>query len=356
MAPCTNSLAWLTLVSVTCANGRQLHTASRQVPIDLSSRAESGLLDGSATWQFNNSAACEAKPERSTRTMLRVIVPNNHGSTAMEAVLMSSKRLGTLCSSDVWQCEGHKLLEKLGHGSASEETDPTLLLETYSQYWDLKKSVFLDKKTKWMSLAAEEDQPLMTAPLPKAMINAGISDLQTAYIIMYKPVCLWPQSHFVVDHVQQDPYTHAHRELDELEEQAELHRHLVSVGRPTLVINYADLVWNPDFTQKRLEAFLPCLAPFDLDFVPELGSDVFPGNLMKISTGVRSYGEQTDPMECCNFKLGEPRTENRGKCLRDDDRPNDEADFLGGLQLFLEPEAQRRLRTATLYLDRLSDY
>eukprot|EP00448_Togula_jolla_P037077 CAMPEP_0170642412 /NCGR_PEP_ID=MMETSP0224-20130122/41308_1 /TAXON_ID=285029 /ORGANISM="Togula jolla, Strain CCCM 725" /LENGTH=37 /DNA_ID= /DNA_START= /DNA_END= /DNA_ORIENTATION= len=36
---------------------------------------------------------------------------------------------------------------------------------------------------------------------------------------MYKPICLWPMSHFVAAHVQQEPRVHAKRELDELEKQ-----------------------------------------------------------------------------------------------------------------------------------------
>mmetsp|Transcript_8326 Transcript_8326/g.18183 ORF Transcript_8326/g.18183 Transcript_8326/m.18183 type:complete len:364 (-) Transcript_8326:84-1175(-) len=298
--------------------------------------------------------ACQAEPDSSTRVILRVVVPNNHGSTAMEATLMSSTNLATLCASNVWQCEGHKLLEQLGHGTVMEELDTSLWLKTFSKHWNLEKPVLLDKKTKWMSLAINEDRPLVEATPPQAMQSMGIRSLQTAYVIMYKPICLWSLSHFVVDHIKNKPRVHARRELDELEEQVQLHKYLRSEGRPVVVVNYADLVWNSDFTKKRLESFLPCLGSLDMDYVPKLGVDVFPGNNMKVSTGVKTYGQQSDPIDCCNYQLPEPELRMKGRCMRDDEWPNEGVSFRGGLDQFLDKERQRRLAKATHYLDRFS--
>eukprot|EP00448_Togula_jolla_P019382 CAMPEP_0170590180 /NCGR_PEP_ID=MMETSP0224-20130122/11731_1 /TAXON_ID=285029 /ORGANISM="Togula jolla, Strain CCCM 725" /LENGTH=358 /DNA_ID=CAMNT_0010913957 /DNA_START=210 /DNA_END=1286 /DNA_ORIENTATION=+ len=313
------------------------------------------LLDFESQFVDESSApACEAVPDASSRIILRVVVPNNHGSTAMEATLMSSPRLATLCSSNVWQCEGHKLLEQQGHGTVVEELDTTLWLKTFSKHWDLQKSVLLDKKTKWMSLAIKEDTPLLEATPPRAMRSLGVRSLQTAYVIMYKPICLWPLSHFVVDHIRSKPRLHAQRELDELEEQVQLHKYLRSVGRPVLVVNYADLVWNSDITKKRLENFLPCLGSLDMDYVPKPGVDVFPGNNMKISMGVKTYGQQSDPKECCNYQLPEPESRRRGRCMRDDEWPNEGVSFRGGLDQFLDKDRQNRLARATHYLDRHS--
>eukprot|EP00448_Togula_jolla_P018748 CAMPEP_0170591460 /NCGR_PEP_ID=MMETSP0224-20130122/12417_1 /TAXON_ID=285029 /ORGANISM="Togula jolla, Strain CCCM 725" /LENGTH=358 /DNA_ID=CAMNT_0010915329 /DNA_START=45 /DNA_END=1121 /DNA_ORIENTATION=+ len=299
-------------------------------------------------------AGCELHPDQSIRTLLRVIVPNNHGSTAMQAVLMSSSSVATLCTSNVWQCEGHKLLEQQGHGSATEELDSDLMLETYSKFWNLERPVLLDKKTKWMSLAIDEDRPLLEATPPRAMRRLGVRSIQPAYLIMYKHICLWPMSHFVTQHVQADPKTHAQRELAEIEEQVELHRYLVSAGRPVLVVNYADLIKHPHFTRKRLEAFLPCAGAFDMDFVPQLGVDVFPGNAIKITTGVQTYGNEANLKQCCNFQLGKPRKGEYGKCLKDDTRPNQQVNFRGGLEQFLDSDEQSRLELATRYLDELS--
>jgi len=316
-----------------------------------SGRTHIGLHQG---FQNQSTVGCKATPDESSRTILRLIVQNDHGSTALEAVLMSSPRLATLCSSDVWQCEGHKLLDKEGHGTAEEERDIDMVLEAYSKYWNLSQPVFLDKKTKWLSLAKEEDKPLLEAKLPASLQMLGVDNLLTSYVIMYKPMCLWPMSHIIVQEVKADPQRRARAELKGLQDQMELHKYLVSVGRPVLVINYADLLWHPIVTKRRLEAFLPCLGSLDVDFVPKLGVDIFPGNNMKISTGVQSYGEMIDPSEY-NYMLGDVENGTRGECLVDDTLPNKEVDFTGGLEQFLDSEEQKMLNDAYLYFDELAD-
>eukprot|EP00448_Togula_jolla_P001163 CAMPEP_0170611684 /NCGR_PEP_ID=MMETSP0224-20130122/23319_1 /TAXON_ID=285029 /ORGANISM="Togula jolla, Strain CCCM 725" /LENGTH=363 /DNA_ID=CAMNT_0010937133 /DNA_START=45 /DNA_END=1136 /DNA_ORIENTATION=- len=278
--------------------------------LSVMSRRSRGKGNASLDSNWEHFVGCPKQPASRDRTWLRLVVANNHGSTALESVLMSSPKLATLCSAEVWQCEGRKLLER------TFQKNPDLVpmdqvLETFSETWDLNRSVFLDKQTQsFPQLEGEDD--VVRNTLPRRMKAHGIEKLRPAYIIMYKPLCLWTLSHLVTKEVFKDPRAVAKFELKRLQQQVQVYEKFASQGRAPLVLNYAHLIWHPDFAKQRLERYLPCLGSLDMDFVPE----EVPGTGMKITMGTQSYGNTFEPVSCCGWEAARLDQGFAGKCMR----------------------------------------
>eukprot|EP00415_Alexandrium_ostenfeldii_P002296 UN2296 len=104
------------------------------------------------------------------------------------------------------------------------------------------------------------------------------------------------------------------------------HKYLAGIGAPVLVVSFADLIWRPDYTLRRLPAFVPCLHQLDINYSPRAhkgtdifpenrwkaygslhqldinysprahkGTDIFPENRWKAYGSVRQFGRRTDP-------------------------------------------------------------
>mmetsp|Transcript_45034 Transcript_45034/g.97812 ORF Transcript_45034/g.97812 Transcript_45034/m.97812 type:complete len:368 (+) Transcript_45034:52-1155(+) len=292
-------------------------------------------------------AACDAKPNRSVRTFLRTLSAPHHGSTALESVLMSSAKVATLCAGETWGCEGLRILERRfdldirnKHDSdedEDEETDapyancedeeprdmhldelPTLnaSLPVWSEYWDLNRPLLLEKKTKFIESSIRQDEELLQMKqLPPSMQALGVTELRPAYIIMYRPICLWSISDASLRKAKLQPRCQALHELRQLERAAHLHRNLTRSGRKTLVVDYAKLLWNPERTRERLLEFLPCAVDLDMDHLPVLGKEVFRKNKFKVELGVKSFGERLDPLKSAGYQIGDPSKHLRGQCL-----------------------------------------
>jgi len=299
-------------------------------------------------------SACQAEQDPSVRTFLRIVVQAGHGSTALESVLMSSPKVATLCKSNFWQCEGHKLLESLGHGLATDEIDTDFMLTTYSNFWDLNRSVLLDKKTKNMEHLDQQDALLLKTGPPAAMRQHGIKRIETAYVIMYKPLCLWPMSSDLQELVRSNAESYVRSELKRVVELVDIHKYFASQGKPPMVVNYADMVWNPEYVQRELKKYLPCVGDLDIDYQPVLGKDVYPGNHMKIKSGVKSYGLSTNPWDCCRYKIGIPGKNRPGKCMSQWGMKHDSVGLSGPIEKLLTSEEKRQLRDAADYLEKLS--
>lgn len=261
--------------------------------------------------------ACWEHMGTNRRLFLMSLVHPFHGSTALMGVLMSSHHLATLCSFNDWACEGRKILEFPDEpGLVSAHEDPEEMsnsvvrmdhdenetarlnrtlegfLEQYSEYWNLSRQVFFDKSPHLMLHVEAVHKVLESNPLPLRMQEHGITRLDTAYIMMWRPLCLRQLSR----HERETPLLDAARaELAVLERSVELHEWLARRELPVLVLNLPKLIWQPQEEKHRIRAFLPCLRHLDEDYVPELGSDIFPGNQWKASGSVKSYGESVDP-------------------------------------------------------------
>mmetsp|Transcript_66720 Transcript_66720/g.145505 ORF Transcript_66720/g.145505 Transcript_66720/m.145505 type:complete len:391 (+) Transcript_66720:58-1230(+) len=293
--------------------------------------------------------ACDATPDPGTRTLLRTLVPPYHGSTALEVMLMSSGKVGTLCKSKTWQCEGSKLFRS---SSVNRSVNMAEKLETFSQFWDSSKPVLLEKSTDRLMGVLQDDMDLWDTPVPKKLKREGVTFLQPRYILMYRPLCLWALSTKAAAFVEKEARRHAQKELRHLEHLAEIHKHFKKLGRAPLVISYADLLWNPDFTQLRVEHYLPCLGSLDMDFLPKLGRDIFPKNEFKVSVGIRSFGEHIDPKECCNYQVGSPASSTKGRCMKPDG--DDGNSDVGTLKSYLTPFELTRYEAAFAYLRKFS--
>ena len=90
--------------------------------------------------------ACAASPPQGERLVLQLTVPHDHGSTALLGVLMSSRRIATLCRANTLQCEGQYLLASAGFDRLGPWPMDAVLKE-YGGWWDLQRPVFAAKET-----------------------------------------------------------------------------------------------------------------------------------------------------------------------------------------------------------------
>jgi len=251
-------------------------------------------------------AVCSDPLKEEDRIMLMPVVPQFHGSTALEGVFMSSPKVTTLCKADVWQCEAHFIYEAKGENLK----DATDMLWEYSNLWNLSMPIFLDKgprdlkKIYWEHAELDKER---LAGLPNPMKWKGISTLTFVYVLMWRPVCLSILSHNARNVIEADPKGFAMSELTLLEEMVEAHKYLSGKGYRLVVLSLGDLIWKPERTQERLQTFLPCLGDLDFDWTPTLFKDVWPGNKWKSNGSVKKYGEATSPWDCCRYQISEQK-------------------------------------------------
>ena len=250
--------------------------------------------------------ACSAGQQPHARTVLFELVPAFHGSTAVQTLLMSSGGVADLCRARTWECEGGKLHLTQGGALPSEFSEQewaprsqrlawlnlTAKLSLYARFWQLERPLLLVKDAGFLL----PESPLVDAlewirlaeSVPLRMREAGIRRLSTAYLLVWRPVCL---ARLSANSANGTLTSSSFRELLLLEKQVEWHRHVSARDGNILVVSFADLLWEPALTSARLSAFLPCSAPFDAEYAPRAGVDVFPENQWKVRSSISSYGE-----------------------------------------------------------------
>lgn len=273
-----------------------------------------------------NRPGCGPEIPSDTRLMLMDIVPKFHGSTSLAGVLMSSPHVTTLCSANVWECEGDQIIGM----------DPAVpRLWKFGEIWDLDKSVFLEKGPRRLEKTMSERGQLVweRRHLPEVYVSHGINTISLAYIIMFRPICLSWLSHNAKDSMDHDEIGFVREELAMLEEAVTTHQMLTRGDAPVLIVNIADMMWRSWRSQESLEHFLPCVGPLDFDYVPVLGKDIFEGNEWKMAGSIKSFGESVDPQACCKYNIETSRCEAES-----------------GLFSLLSPEEQERAERAHTYL------
>jgi len=272
-----------------------------------------------------------------TRTLLLSVCPTYHGCLALEQVLMSSRGLATLCPARTWLCEGDALLcpanplsllsranmiEDLNDegtrgntgpdwDSAESEDDcefhtalddddedvpwpakqawheqPTWnesrALNEWTHFWNLSKPVLLEKSPNlWRHVRSVVAGVQATIPLPLRMRKVGIGALTLQVVLLWRPWCLAPLSSHASQAMQHDGVGQfLEREHEVLKKLAARHRDLSETlgAERVLAVSFADLLWSPDATLSRMQAFLPALGALDLAYEARLHVDVFPAN------------------------------------------------------------------------------
>ena len=251
--------------------------------------------------------ACSASLPKDERTLLFELSPAFHGSTAMQSIMMSSSRVATLCRAQTHECEAQWLHDEPEEAAWQR---PSAKLAEMAAFWQLDRPVLLIKDAGfqighvewWLRLAQSlrNFEALSQVALPSSMQHAGVRRLSTAYMLVWRPWCLWRLSQSSSDNKAKYAADQSwpQHELMLLEQQVVVHERLVADGRAVLAISYADLLWEPELTKRRIESFLPCAGSIDFDFVATLGEQVFKGNDWKIFKSVRSFGETHAPSDC----------------------------------------------------------
>ena len=303
---------------------------------------------------------------RHQREIVLTMCAGYHGSTALESILMSSAQLGTLCSADVWQCEGDHVLCNCGcdctkytratdcqHGWAAnaclkDETkrDPgwnySTALHVWSRHWPLHRHVMLEKTPNIWRRVQSMVHGLQTAPIPPIMASRGIQRLVPKVLLMWRPWCLAGLS----SHARAEQRANYSRWV-----RKELvfyngvfvarHRALTEARVPVLCVSYADLLFRSRLTLARIERFLPCLGRLDASFVPVMGRDIFPGNEWKVRGSVAQYSAQPAAVAARSSMSSD------GLSCRD---PGGSRDILSSLT----PEEQQAARASERYLEECS--
>ena len=252
-------------------------------------------------------AACSVKGPRDSRVFLNLVCLWYHGSTALEMVLMSSRKVSTLCTAETHQCEGDKILKRehipgwtgewvaehaygyVEHGwPALEQRNYSHMVGVFSRYWDLNRPVLMTKA--WHPGIAHAHDGIHSAVLPSAMIQNHVRRLSLAYTLMWTPLCLRQFNSPKPDH-----FFDWNAEIQLLGELKKAHEILTLRNATLLVISYADLLWNPRKVVQRLDRFLPCASPFCYDVLPKKGVDVYRGNGFKVSQSTYEFGKLHPP-------------------------------------------------------------
>jgi len=244
--------------------------------------------------------ACSRFISSDNKLMLMPIVPMYHGSTALESVFMSSSKVTTLCSAKTWQCEAR--LDFNGRAECIREN----LLPRYAEYWDMSKPVLFEKGPRGMYDKVLREYPEIQKEQKeqaKGLMDAGFGDLSLAYIIMWRPVCMSVLSSHARIELKKDPLKFARDELEWFEDLVKSHKYLTAREIPVLVTSLGDMMWNEKYSRPRMLEFVPCVGEIDFDYVPQKGTDIFPGNEWKAEGSLRSFGKSVNPKECCGYDV-----------------------------------------------------
>jgi len=307
-----------------CVDGRwgSNHHAKDDVPESKDDDIlDAGDLDVTA-WnepqlkRISQNAACAAHPSKKTRTLVTGVSQAYHGSTALEEILMSSDELTTLCSCKTWQCEASWLDKDIKQDDASKirDMDYTKYLATLSKCWDLDQKILFQKYMLPDCRSAPEDQggeegcqfaalqafheSLKPAKLTTNYHRAGITGLNHAYLLLWRPLCMYTLSSHALAEIKHDHKGEmARREVLAMQEMANMHKYLTDHNVPSVLVSLASLIWEPERNQRRFQAFLPCAGKLDINYVPEMDSDIFKQNFFKAEGSVKEFGMNVSPQK-----------------------------------------------------------
>ena len=264
------------------------------------------------------------------RLVLSVFVNAFHGSSAIEALLLSSPQLTTLCNmafegETIWQCEPGKALVDVrtldivgmtDRGKAGDRNETLVRsgerlpldqqLEFYGKHWNLDRPIlfckfcFNDHMKDQKSLDRANIQrrkavlkSFETNP-PRAFVDKGIQRLQYAEIILWRPLCLHQLSHHspVVANKHADIVKeYFTKEITLLEEALQRIQTYMALGEPFITVGLHELVWSPADLSRRMLMFLPWLSSLDPS-----------GNHSALKSEA-DFGNLHPPDECCGFDL-----------------------------------------------------
>ena len=168
---------------------------------------------------------------------------------------------------------------------------------TWGRIWDLQKPVLLDKSPGlWFHAADVLHDALLRYPG-----GWPLRKIRPVYALMWKPLCLEGLSHNFNNRFNKNETTAMDAKIKNLERAGGLVRWANRVGARMVVLNYADLLWQPGVVSARLKALLPCVAgvEFDARWTPEPTVDVYPGNHLKANGTAFTYGEAHPPASQC---------------------------------------------------------
>jgi hypothetical protein len=255
--------------------------------------------------------ACHADMKKNYRLVLVAASQPYHGSTALQGVLMSSDRLATLCNYKSWECEGNQIMEDNGFSKNHDQWNSHMMLRLYAQNWDISKPVLFDKSPDMNYPLFHLASDLRHTRIPNLMQHNGVTNVKFAYIMMWRPICLASlSSHGKTRIKEEGKQALARSELKNIKNMVYSHRSMERHSMHVLVVNFADMIWKPDHTTKRINDFLPCLGKLDADYVPTLGKDVYPENEWKADGSIRQFGASIDPSRFYSVE--------KGTCLTDD--------------------------------------
>ena len=287
-----------------------------------SSRALRKTTDATQPVIAGESSGVEIKDGE--RILLTVHVRAFQGSSALEALLLTSPQLTTLCDmafegKPIWQCEPGKAyvdvdtLQILGDGKMDKEgrrpnrTQAGNLLpiekrlQFYSQYWNLERPVLFCKFCA-LSLGVtcrscnqkshSEIKHALSHP-PVSYRSYGISTLKPMEIVLWRPLCLCHLS-------RHDGPAQAKKvgwgaylatQIDELADHVCRIQENRANGVPQLVIGLHELVWRPAAASRRILAFVPHLSALN-----------FTGDHHGLKSKL-NFGDSHPPDKCCSFDL-----------------------------------------------------
>eukprot|EP00039_Didymoeca_costata_P017467 m.324177 g.324177 ORF g.324177 m.324177 type:complete len:340 (-) comp16540_c10_seq24:156-1175(-) len=236
----------------------------------------------------NQSEDFHLKGPESERIHLLVLpqIRAYRGSTAFQQLLMSNPAVSTLCTAKTWQCEGWKIRRArlpFDNVKDASKLNFEIAFNEWVKYWNLSSPALLEKTPTQVQVMQE-----LFDFIKSGNYNKKLGKLKPVYIFVWRPACLRTMS--------------SHKstfkgELGILNQMLELYEKIRHQA-PTILINYAEMLWKPDKVAKRLHNFFACLPPgFNPDYVPVMEKDIFWKNMMKTHATIREYGRRHRPIQ-----------------------------------------------------------
>ena len=233
------------------------------------------------------------------------------GSTALQQLLMSSRRVTFPCRLGTHVCEGAWAMQERGNfGAGGPGWNYSYMLELYGIAWNIKQPVLADKSPSHNFGQLEEMydglQRLANAPpLP------GVRYFDLAYIFMWRTWCMVAlSSHATDDGGRRGGPFDAEAITNELETHVKNHRLLLERRARVLVISFERLLWAPASVSAAVSRFLPCAGAFDANYFFDKGTRAARarmtplGNNWKVQSSVAEYGRQRNCTQCCGLSDG----------------------------------------------------
>lgn len=250
----------------------------------VSTEAASGSTLSQLVHDVSGSQVCSKE-----KILLHGLSSPYHGTTALEGVMMSSSKVSTMCVEGVPNCELGGFMEQKTGEKSQRSAHNWKYAEAYAgleAHWTGSRPIMFDKTP---SVLGSEKL------VHEGFKKAGGAQLGQAYIIMYRPSCLWTLSGHALAKAQGAAgiFMTALTEYTELLRAVKAHKYFLSVGADVLVLNLADLMWQAESATDRIEKWMPCLGKLDACYIPKEGKDV--EDHWKVHGSVCSFGKSNSP-------------------------------------------------------------